>query len=326
MNYLPPVFLRLIDLLMVSRPVVIIPVWGFCALGLLNAFRINSFSGLTECWHYVTITVYLWIMVFSLSVASVYVMNQIADIEADKRNGGLPLIAQNIVSISQARFLAVLYGFFSLFLPLFLKKHTIFLMSFIALLLGYIYSFKPLRLSGRPFLDFITNALGYGIVAFGVGWTIAGKSLLSSAFLINSLPYFLMMCGGSISSTIPDIEGDMSDCKKTTAVYLGAMNAHKLATGFVLLAAISGILLNDTIAVICTLACLPLYFLYFFKKNRILMEATYKGGGALCMIAAFTGLPLFIIIAIVVFLSTWLYYRIRHGVSYPALVPLKIQK
>jgi len=248
-------------------------------------------------------------------------MNQIADIEVDRKNGGVPLVASGIVSIPSATVMIILFSLLSLILPVLFHSPVVALAAAVTLVTGYVYSFKPFRFSGRPFADFLSNAFGYGIIAFGVGWTVAGKTLISTSFLLSALPYFFLMAGGSISSTLPDRNGDRADGKNTTAVVLGVIKAHTLALSLLIVGLIAGWCRHDLFAEVCTAVSLPFYFMFYWKKERFFMEATYKIGGTLCMVAAFAALPLFIPLAIVVFIATWLYFRIRHGISYPSLVP-----
>ena len=317
---------RLLDLLMVSRPLVLVPVWGFCALGYHSALRVYSASAVRRCWHTVTPADYGWILLFSCSVAAVYIMNQIADIDVDRRNNGMPLIARGIISTRKAVLAATIYSLISLLPPLLLKRYSLVFAAVTALMTGYVYSFRPSRFSGRPFADFLSNAFGYGVIAFGIGWILAGRSVFSGWFLLNATPYFLLMCGGSISSTLPDMEADRIDGKNTTAVVLGLMPAHSIATVFVSGAAVAGFLIHDLFACICAAVSLPLYLLYWMKRRRLLMEATYKIGGVMCMATAFIAMPFFIPVAVIVFTATWLYFRIRHGITYPSLVPVARKK
>ena len=313
--------LLLIDCIMVTRPVILIPVWGFCALGFRSGVQGGSDAGISACWHRISLNDYGLLLVFSLSVAAVYVMNQLADIDVDKRNGGMPLIARGIVSKRAAWVVIAACGAISLFIPLWFHRYMLAVTTVITLIVGYVYCFKPFRFSGRPVVDFLSNAFGYGIVAFGAGWCIAGRELLSNLFMVNALPYFFLMCGGSISSTLPDIEGDRADNKNTTAVVFGIIPSHILAMVFICLAAATGLLRHDVVAIFCAALSLPLYIAYLLVRKKVLMEATYKIGGALCMVAAFIALPLFIPAAFIVFCATWLYFRIRHGISYPSLNP-----
>jgi hypothetical protein len=53
------------------------------------------------------------------------------------------------------------------------------------------------------------------------------------------------------------------------------------------------------------------------------MESTYKVGGGLTMVCASLILPAILIIGTIVFISTRLYFRLRHRVHYPSLLPIK---
>ncbi|MBN1601822.1 MAG: UbiA family prenyltransferase [Chitinispirillaceae bacterium] len=311
------------DLLFLTRPVLLIPVWGFCAFGYrcgvyttTGSFTLFSLS--------TPITVYIGILVFSLSVASVYILNQIADIDVDKKNGGLPLLASGIVKVSSAWTCAFILFLASVLIPISAGNFQLALLSFASVVLGALYSFKPTCYSGRPLLDFVSNALGYGVIAFAAGWYLSGNNLLqANTFLKASLPYFLLMCAGSISSTMPDRDGDLTEGKNTTAVALGNERANQLAFALLLCALITSIYRFDVLSLICAIAPAPFYIGYMVKPNSFFMESTYKAGGALVMICASMVLPVILVAGIIVFISTKLYFQIRHNVHYPSLMPVK---
>jgi 4-hydroxybenzoate polyprenyltransferase len=313
--------IKTLDCFFATRPLLLVPVWGYGILGLFRAVGGNAFGH----WPFFSagkqLDVFLWIIVFSCSVSMVYVINQLADIEADKKNGGLPLIAGGIVSIKAAAITAVIAGVVSIAAPLAFCKYSIALLSAFSMVLGALYSCRPTRLSGRPYLDFLANALGFGIIAFGVGYVCGGKSLLTPRFFADALPYTLLMCAGSISSTLPDIAGDQSDGKITTAVKLGKKNAHTLAMLFIIAAGVSAGLGRDMVALVCSVAALPIYIAYAIKPHQNLEEATYKVGGAIMMLLCAVILPLLVPVALLLFFATSSYFRLRHKVKYPSLVP-----
>ena len=315
-------FLRFIDGFFAVRPVVLIPVWGFALFGFYQGKGLSLFN-LFACWTHPNIVPFSMILIFSLSVGCVYVLNQIADIATDKENGGLPLLASGVVSLPQALFVASVSTLISILLPLLTGHFPLALLSTAAIITGLLYSFKPTYFSGRPFLDFLTNAFGFGIIAFACGWYCSGSRLFNAHFFNAALPYFLLMCAGSISSTIPDINGDRRTGKKTTAVLLGARGAHGVALFFLCLAMIDALFVKDILVLFCSGVALPLYILYHCIPIKILEESTYKIGGMLCMIAAALFSPWFIIFSSVTIFATWMYFRFRHHVSYPSLVPLK---
>jgi 4-hydroxybenzoate polyprenyltransferase len=316
------VLLLLGDCFFLMRPVILVPVWGFCLFGYYRAFDVRI-TGLPDLWRESDPMALVWSMVFSLSAGCVFVLNQIADVEVDKINNGLPLLASGCVSRRTAYVTAAVAGLASIVIPLCASRPAVTLFSVVCIAIGGLYSFRPAYLSGRPFSDFLTNAAVAAFIAFGMGWHCAGRPLADPAFLPAALPYFFLMCAGAISSTIPDIKGDRAGGKRTTAVAIGAKKANYLATVFIMAAALCALTAHDPIALTCAVASLPLYLLYTFKPKEIFAEATYKIGGAVCMVAAAAIMPLFLLCGGATALGTWMYFRFRHGVGYPSLVPCK---
>ena len=314
-------FPGLLDCFFATRPLLLIPVWAYGIFGFFAAqgglfhrhWPLFSFS--------LQVRSFLWMVIFSGSVSFVYIINQLADIEADRKNGGLPLIASGIVSVKAASITACCAAIVSLGLPLLFCKYAIALLSIFSMAIGLAYSFRPIRLSGRPYFDFLTNAIGFGFIAFGAGWVCGGRSITMLRFIIDALPYIFLMCAGSISSTLPDIAGDSLDKKRTTAVALGKRRAHLLATACLLVAAMTAGLNNDSVALICSIVSLPIYIGYIIRPRRFFEEAAYKVGGGFMMLVAAAILPIMIPVSILLYFATASYFRIRHKVKYPSLVP-----
>jgi 4-hydroxybenzoate polyprenyltransferase len=313
---------KILDLFFLLRPVILIPVWGFSVFGYFKAKHYSLLDFFT-LWKVNLLQEISLMLLFSVSVGVVYIINQIADIEVDKKNGGFPLLASEIVSVKDAILFSLMIFLLLSSILLILNKTTLLVLCAITLIIGYLYSFRPTFFSGRILLDFISNAVGYGCIAFGAGWWIAGGVLLSSEFFIASLPYFLLMCSGSISSTLPDFEGDKKAGKNTTAVILGVKNAHYLSTALLLLASLTAFILHDYIAFICAILPVPIYFAFLIKSERVIMEATYKVGGGLCILSACLIIPAILLISLLIFASTKIYFKYRHNVNYPSMIPIK---
>jgi 4-hydroxybenzoate polyprenyltransferase len=311
---------RFFDAVFLCRPVLLIPVWSFCMFGYLSGLSLRNGFSLSAAWNAPS-RIALWIVVFSLSVGSVYVLNQIVDRKVDALNAGFALLIKGKVPVWHAWVTAGTLSVLSIAVPLFfLPRLAIF--SCIALVIGLLYCTKPAYFTGRPILDFLSNATGYGIVSFGVGWYLAGGEF-GARFIVSALPYFLMMCAGSISSTLPDFDGDKSGGKMTTAVRLGVLPSHCCATGILVAAALESLAIKDYIAAGCSITSLPLYgIFFFFRRSRYAMEATYKGGYLICMFASCIVYPFIFPAAIVIFAATVLYFRLRYHVFYPSLLPV----
>ncbi len=317
-SFLRRILMRAGDVIFLSRPVVLVPVWGFSVLGYHNASSrtVTAASPLE-------LSDFFRMLLFSFAVGAVYILNQIADAKVDAKNSGFALLAQGGVSFTTAYVAMALYLSLSVILPLFVGMPQMAMFSLAAWFVGLVYSIRPAYFTGRPVLDFLSNAVGYGVVAYGVGWFLATdmESVRSVSFVKSSMAYVLCMSAGSISSTLPDIEGDAREGKVTTAVLLGKKGAHMLATLLLAGAWAYGIYLQDWI-VIATAGCtLPLYITYFFFSTGRMMELTYKGGGAVLMCAAGVVYPLFLLTGAAVLAATMLYFRIRYGVRYPSLEP-----
>jgi len=313
--------LPFLDMLFLSRPVVLVPVWGFSIFGFLKGSLYQNEYTSPPLFFALDTDSFLWILLFSLSVAAVYVMNQIADKKVDADNEGFSLLGHGAIAQWVAPVSLFLFVILSISIPLLFNQYAILALSVLSLLLGVVYCYPPFYFTGRPITDFVTNAVGFGIVAFGAGWYMAGAALFTQDFLISALPYFFMMAAGSVSSTIPDIQGDKQHNKRTTAVVFGVENAHGVALFLLLCGLIIAILQDDVLALLCCGLSVPVYVAAVMYKHQILYESSYKVTGALCMVIAAAYSIWFFVVSIMSVLVTWLYFRLRFNINYPSLLP-----
>lgn len=312
---------RLADAFFLTRPVVLVPVWGFCVFGA------SRFDGLSSprsdwCWGVLGLAGWGVVIAFSCAVAAVYVLNQIADIDADRRNSGFAPLAHGGIAVGDAWWMASCTAFLPLVYGVLRSDWLLCILAILALLLGLVYSVRPCRLSGRPVLDFLSNAIGFGGLAFVAGWHAAGGTLGAEA-IIATIPYVLLMGAGSISSTIPDIPGDRADAKRTTAVVIGEAPSQAIAAALLIVAGFTAVALQDMVAVVCAAGSVPAYAWYFVRRSRRSMEATYKVGGAWTMVVAAWHEPLLAATGIAVVVLTVVYFRLRFGIVYPSLLPAR---
>lgn len=321
------ILLKGIDILFLARPLILVSVWGFSVFGYWCALADKNIFNIGLLWHRTYLPDFFHMLIFSLSVGAVFVLNQIADYEVDLKNDGFPLFVRSSISKVEAYYYTLFLGIISTVIPLFLNKPGIALFSLIAILIGFVYSFKPTYFSGRPVFDFLSNAIGYGIIAFGTGYYLAEpKAMFSLSFWIAAFPFFLLMCGGSICSTFPDYAGDKECGKRTTVVWLGISNANLVASVFFVTGGIIAFITKNWLALGCFFAMTPASLIFIFKNTQKVMESTYKIGGAISMVLAGVIYPLFFPVSIINFILTWIYFRFRHNVSYPSLIPVSDEK
>ncbi len=308
---------RSILLLFLTRPVVLIPVWGFSLFG----FRLAQ--NRTALGSSLPASPFLLMLLFSLSVAAVYLLNQVEDFDVDSENDGFPLMVKSGISKRIVIIFTLLLAIISFVAPIFLGNLPLALLALATVVIGILYSVKPTYFTGRPIFDFLSNGIGYGFIAFAVGWH-CGEGSFGVELIRASLPYVLLMFAGSISSTLPDMKGDALCNKRTTAVTFGARNAHILALLFIIAGGVLGYVNNDIAATVSGLLSLPFYIVYLIKPSPKTMEATYKVGGGFMMLVIASYYPLFALISFSVGIITMLYFRVVHNVTYPALLPVEV--
>jgi 1,4-dihydroxy-2-naphthoate octaprenyltransferase len=77
----------------------------------------------------------------------------------------------------------------------------------LSVVLGATYSVRPFRLKGKPFLDLFANAIGYGGIAFLIGWRTVAP--LDTYALLRTIPYILCV-GAAFVNNASGFEGRSS--------------------------------------------------------------------------------------------------------------------
>lgn len=258
----------------------------------------------------------LSLLAYSLLMGSVYIANQVFDRDTDRVNKKLYLLAEGYVSLKAAWIEAFLLVLLSLSLSLlFPPGFRLFLL--LSLGLGILYSAPPFKFKGRPFLDILSNGLGYGCLAFMTGWLTQGE--YRGEHLLKSLPYVLAVAAVFINTTVPDIEGDKRTGNITTGVFLGIRGTTLLALLAILGAVVASVLLGDWLCLIASGAATPL-FAWAAVRGRVkpAMVAYQLGGGMLVLLLGVL-FPWFLVLLLLTFAALWVYHKMRFGLSYPAL-------
>jgi len=323
-------FALLSDAVFVTRPIILIPVWGFFYFGYYRACIINQSDALTSLslfnnQYQILLqipdkNILITLVMFTLLMASSFIFNQIRDIKTDTLNDGIPIIAKG----GYPRSLAITEGCICTIIPLiyslFIGSHVA-IFFFSAFFLSIVYNVKPFYFSGKPFLDFLTNGIGFGFVAFGIGWiSVKGYNALDfKHYFLQALPYFLGMSCGSIGSTIPDETGDRETGKITTFIYLGRTWANLLSIILLVLALIFSMSNSDFLMIIMSAVSLPLFIKYQITGNRHDGIVAFQICGGIMMFLVLFIFPWFLAITLPVYIGTKLYFKFRHNINYPKI-------
>ena len=296
------------DLVFLLRPVLLGPVWTIYAAGALAA-------GAAPGWD---------LLFVSLLVSGVYVHNQLTDIESDRANGKLFLLADGHVSRRAAW--VVLVVLWSAAMAWASAQGARLWLYLAALLLGVAYNSargqgNPWK--ARPWAGLLANVGAHGPLTFVAGFTAAsgtGGALPTDAWLTGmmaSAPYATAVAGVYLATTIVDRAGDVAAGKITWAVRYGGRAAAWAIVSLVAASAASAWVVDDL--------CMAAAALVGLAWAALLVRDPTPSAATRCAKAAITALALAVAIrwppmfalAAATFSASRLYYRERFSIRYP---------
>ena len=309
------------DAIAVTRPTLLIPLWTMHLLGALH--------GLASGGHLPFILMppaklLLLSMAHSAILAAAYILNQMTDAASDARNGKLMLVAERHISVRRLVALmsgCVLGALVLAWVAIVLWDVGIEVVGVLggSIALGVAYSAPPVRLKARAGWDLLSNAVGFGILAFIVGWVSVAE--LQLVAWITALPYALCVSATFAFTTIPDIPGELEDGARTLGVALGPRRTAWLGVVALVGACAVGGWVKNGPALGAAFVALPMYTLSAIRIQRAGMDARLTRTTqlvilTLAMVAAL-GSPTYAVWLIVVIAYVRWYYARRFGMKYP---------
>ena len=175
---------------------------------------------------------------FSLATASVFVLNQYFDREADRENevkSNLPVASGRITPRKTLIFSFLLV--ISCLILVFMANVHVLPLFIVYLGLWTAYSTPPFRLKSVPVADFVISGIGAGFLPFLIGGGLTDK-LISNipSIMWGAMPLMLIHCGGHIIQAVGDYEADRKTGVHTFAVRYGRKKGVIVA-GFMFLIA-----------------------------------------------------------------------------------------
>jgi len=178
---------------------------------------------------------------FSLATASIFVLNQYFDRDADRENevkSNLPVTSGQIAPRK-----ALIFSFLlviSCLILVFIANIHVLPLFIVYLGLWTAYSTPPFRLKSIPVADFVISGIGAGFLPFLMGLGLSDK-LISNIPLImlSAMPLTLIQCGGHIIQAVGDYEADLKTGVQTFVVRYGRKRGVILAGSMFLIASLS---------------------------------------------------------------------------------------
>jgi len=283
-----------------------VPVWTILLLGHHQGSR-YGFSDRSLFWLFIFSTIF---------IGGVYLLNQIYDLETDRKNKKLFFLAEGHISQKTAwiytAFLYVLSVLPSYFLSL-----SIGMIFTLGLIFSFFYSAPPFCLKNKTYGGFLANAISHGSLVFLAGFCI--RSNFSLRAVLFSLPYALAVGAVYINTTLPDIEGDKTVGKITFGVRYGILKSTLISTLLIILSIVFALIFLDLPFLFSAVLSLPFYIFALVTKEVGKSILATKSSVLFLSLAAGYFYPWYFIILILGFLGTRLYYKKRFNLEYPGL-------
>jgi 4-hydroxybenzoate polyprenyltransferase len=179
-----------------------------------------------------------FMLAFLFATASIFVLNQYFDYEADRKNNvkaELP-VASNSISRPNTLFFSLVLSISCLIL---VSLTDIKMLPFFVLYLGLwtAYSAPVPNLKRVPVLDFLTSGVGAGLIPFYIGLGAADRTAVGVFYVVlMTIPLVMFHSGAHIVQTVGDFEPDRDVGIETFAVRFGQRKSVFVAGLLVLLA------------------------------------------------------------------------------------------
>lgn len=295
---------NIFDWIFFLRPILHPPVWTIAILGYFRSpVKPESPYQL------------IWIMLASSGMGAwAYVVNQIADVESDRRNNKLFFLPLGLISLKAAHIYAGLI-LAATIAGAFLISMQAGIISVTGITLGYLYSGKPFHGENDPVASTLLNGIGHGSLIFVFAFTGAG-GLIGDAILL-SVPYLFAVTAVFMGTTLPDIEGDARSGKRTPAVVLGIGFTTVAMTLSLMVSLFLSLMFWDLPLLLACNLSLPFY-LYAALKPKI-KNAVFAARFSVLLLslAACYAFFWYAFVLLFLFVTARIYYRRRFGIVYP---------
>jgi len=307
-NYL----LRVLDFFYILRPTLFFPGITIYLFGIHDSS--TSFS-------------FIPFLIVLLLLSITYLTNQIFDIRTDTINDKLFFLTRDIVSLKVAKvynsmlFLSLLASityFFSLTSLLFLI-----IISLLFFIIIVFYNFELFNWKSKPYLSILSSFLG-GLLFYLAGYysNVTDLELVSFTSIFNSLifslPFGIAVVSVSIMTMIADITGDESCDKKTFAVQFKNKGSNFVIILLSVLNIFVSYSISNYVVLFISSVSFLLSLLFYLKKYEMkYLSSNVKVSILFLSLAIGYEYPLYLIIIVVYFFVTRMYYKRRFNIVYP---------
>lgn len=301
--------IKILDYVFLLRLTLFYPIWTFFLAGCWGGSRLGK--GIDDITHSVES---FWVAVsLTLLMGSIYILNQIQDVETDRINKKCFHIADGIISVKEAYIEAILLAVVSLGFGFWVDLRVGIEFAFLFFLF-WLYSFPPARWKNRPFMGLFSNGM-LGFICYSLGWIAEGGGGLIK---FQMFAYFFACSAVYLNTTLPDIEGDRKTKKMTIGVKYGVRKTVVWALILEIITVLMAFFYKDWLLFFASIAVFPLFLMSTIRQSVAAAIQVTKLSVMSLTLAVCVFFPLYILPVFgVFFLSRW-YYKKRFDFDYPS--------
>lgn len=309
--------IALLDYLFVLRPTLFFPVWTVFLIGHWAAFRFDPGLALARRppLVFLDLTDIGVFLLLTCLMGAVFLINQIADVESDRLNKKLFLLANGDISTKTAYWETVILLFIALIGASWLALELALVFLLTLFITGVLYSVNPFQLKNRVWGGIVINMLGAPLV-FSIGWLSNGQFGLN--LLLHTLPYATAIGAIFLLTTLPDVEGDRRVGKITFGVRYGSAKTVVLALIFEILTIIMALLVRDWAILIPALLALVFFAHAARKADLASVLLAVRLSVLFISLIVCIRYPFYLAVLLVNFYVSKWYYRKRFNLDYPS--------
>ena len=315
---------KVLDCFFLLRIPLLAPVWTILLLGWITASTSAAPGGFIRNPSLFSGELWLMLLGFSLIVASIYVVNQIVDIEGDRINRKLFLLPHGFLSLATAWTLAALCTAGGLVIVLAAGSNALFIVFILSLVLGALYNLPPVHLKNSPLGGVAANALGHGMLTFLAGWFVAyAHEPMSGRIIVNGLIAGLSPALANaavfLATTIPDADGDRRTGKQTFCVKFGPKKTAVASALFCAGALAASFFMQQNWWIMAATAAISLALFTLFAATAKREHAFKAFKWPVFLLSAFVAVyvPEYAVLILLTFFGSKAYYKWRFGIEYP---------
>lgn len=310
----------LLDVIMITRLSYFFGVWAMVCIGMYIGDLINNSIDINSTT--LSIPTSILFLGISFICASIFIVNQIYDLEVDEINNKAKII-DNFISIDFSKkilFFLLPTGFL---LIIFIDILVVLPMVLLYLICGMLFTNQNFNFKQNMFMNFLFYIiLAFLLILSGLIYSRSDMTIISLFSLSLKFIFLFLLIYGAVvlAINILDQEGDQKSNRITIPQNIGIRFTSIIAFLMCLLSFFIGLYLEEPLSVVSSISSIPffLYLIFRGKEKDVIRSIRYPI--LLINFYLFMIFPLLFYPIVITYYISKYYYWHRFSLHYPTLL------